>query len=378
MRNPMRSSFCWAALALLLLSPACRGKAPAAADSHEAGHEPGGRANDRPDARRLGGRRYPYREGGDCSFNRRVTAPGELEFNARRLAHLTARTPGRVERVLAVSGDRVGAGQVLAEVYSPDFMSLQAEYLQAAERARTLGGDCGRGPCRPGPSWTARASDSSWSGPAPPRSMASPRPGSRSRCWRSALPSPEPSSRPMSWRATTSSSAPTCSAWPIRRSLWASLHIREKDLASLQAGAGVELRTQAYPGEVFRGRLLLVGDVLDAETRTVTGRVEVANPAGRLKAGMYVEAALAGAGDRNGPGRARGGGPGRRGPVDRLRPDRGEELSSGARSRPASGFGGQVEILTGLVAGETVVTSGSFLLKSEMHKGGLEDEHGHS
>ena len=39
---------------------------------------------------------------------------------------------------------------------------------------------------------------------------------------------------------------------------------------------------------------------------------------------------------------------------------------------------GQVEIRRGLAAGETVVTSGSFLLKSEMRKGSLEDEHGHS
>jgi len=75
------------------------------------------------------------------AFNRRITAPGELAFNARRLSHLTARTPGRVERVLAVAGDRVRQGQVLAEAYSPDFMSLQAEYLQAAERAKRLAND---------------------------------------------------------------------------------------------------------------------------------------------------------------------------------------------------------------------------------------------
>lgn len=67
---------------------------------------------------------------------RRVTAAGELGFNARRLVHLTARTPGRVERVLVVRGDRVRDGQVLAEIYCPDYLTLQAEYLLAAERAR--------------------------------------------------------------------------------------------------------------------------------------------------------------------------------------------------------------------------------------------------
>src|SRR5512136_1341463 len=62
---------------------------------------------------------------------RKVTAAGELEWNARRLVNLTARTPGRLERVLAVKGDRVRQGQLLAEIYSPDFLSMQAEYIQA-------------------------------------------------------------------------------------------------------------------------------------------------------------------------------------------------------------------------------------------------------
>ena len=75
------------------------------------------------------------------AFRVRISAPGELEFNARRLLHLTARTPGRIERILAVSGDRVGLGQLLAEIYSPDYLSKQAEFLQAADRAGRSGDD---------------------------------------------------------------------------------------------------------------------------------------------------------------------------------------------------------------------------------------------
>jgi len=159
--------------------------------------------------------------------------------------------------------------------------------------------------------------------------------------------------------------------------LWASLHIREEDMASLQAGAGAELRTQAYPGEIFRGRLLLIGDVLDEKTRTVNGRVEVANPAGRLKAGMFVEAALEGSAVRTALAV----------PESAVQDDDGRpivfvltgerrfarrEIETGER------LGELVEVLHGLAAGETVATSGSFLLKSEMRKGSLEDEHGHS
>lgn len=80
---------------------------------------------------------------------RRVTAAGELEWNARRLVNLTARTPGRLERVLAVKGDRVRLGQLLAEIYSPDFLTMQAEYIQAAARAKRHAGDAAEeGPAR--------------------------------------------------------------------------------------------------------------------------------------------------------------------------------------------------------------------------------------
>ena len=72
---------------------------------------------------------------------RHIAASGELAFNARRLAHLSARVAGRMERVLAFKGDRVAQGQILAELYSPDYLALQAEFLQAAERVARLRGD---------------------------------------------------------------------------------------------------------------------------------------------------------------------------------------------------------------------------------------------
>jgi RND family efflux transporter MFP subunit len=155
-------------------------------------------------------------------------------------------------------------------------------------------------------------------------------------------------------------------------SLWAELRIFEKDLAGVRLGLDVALRTQAYPGEEFRGRLVLLGGVMDDKTRTVEGRVEIANPAGRLKPGMYIEAVLTAAQGRSalfipetalqehqnqtvvfvqtGPGKFT------------LR-----RVETGER---AAGF---VEIVKGLAEGERVAASGSFLLKSEMLKKSLGD-----
>jgi len=72
------------------------------------------------------------------------------------------------------------------------------------------------------------------------------------------------------------------------RALWVLLDVTERDLASVKAGDRLSLRTDAYPGRTFAGRLDLVGDALDPATRTVKARGRVDNPAGLLKAEMYV------------------------------------------------------------------------------------------
>jgi DNA-binding CsgD family transcriptional regulator len=73
-------------------------------------------------------------------LDRRIAASGEVEFNGRLLAHLTARAAGRIESISAFRGDRVVQGQALAEIYSQDYLALQAEVIQAAEREVRLRG----------------------------------------------------------------------------------------------------------------------------------------------------------------------------------------------------------------------------------------------
>jgi len=299
----------------------------------------------------------------------RFAAAGELEWNARRVVHLTARTPGRLERVAAVQGDRVREGQILAEIYSPDFLTLQAEYLQAAARAKRNAGDAAE--------------------EAPARAVLS---GARERLALLGLTAEEigaldaaASPRPLlAVRAPLSgtviaSGIVAGDAVELGTSLfrladpstlWACLHIREEDLGAVKTGSEVVLRTHAYPGEDFRGRLALVGDVVDAATRTVEGRVEVPNPGGRLKAGMYVDASA----------EAVDGKQALVVPEESVQDDEGRPIvfvKTGERTfsrrevKTGARFAGVVEILEGVAEGETVVTSGSFLLRSEMRKGAL-------
>ncbi|HSA96406.1 MAG TPA: efflux RND transporter periplasmic adaptor subunit [Acidobacteriota bacterium] len=298
---------------------------------------------------------------------RRISAAGEIEWNARRVVHLTARTPGRLERVLVVQGDRVRDGQLLAEIYSPDYLTLQAEYIQAAARAKRQAGN----PAEDGPARAVlagarerlsllgvdesefRAIDASGL-PLPLLHVHAPLGGTVLEC------------DVVAGDAVDLGTSLFRLADPS--TLWACLHIQEKDLAALKPGDEVRLRTQAYPGEDFPGRLALIGDVVDAATRTVEGRIEIANPGGRLKSGMYVEASIRPGGERRALAV----------PEESIQDDEGRSIvfvKTGERTftrRPVQlgeRFDGVVEVLAGIADGETVVTSGSFLLKSEIRKG---------
>ena len=72
--------------------------------------------------------------------------------------------------------------------------------------------------------------------------------------------------------------------------VWIQLDAYESDLAWLRYGQAVEFTTEAYPGEVFQGRVAFINPVLNETTRTVKVRVNVANEDGRLKPEMFVSA----------------------------------------------------------------------------------------
>ena len=202
----------------------------------EAAHEAEVAAGDHPDSRRHGRSRHPDHAGGDARLQAADHGPGRARVQRPPPGHLTARTPGRVERVLAVAGDRVRQGQVLAEIYSPDFMSLQAEYLQAAERAERFASD-------PSEAGTARAILESARERfilvgATRADVDALRPSaSPGRFCPSAPPSPARSLKP----AVVAGDHVELGASLFRLAdlsiLWAHLHIKEKDLAAIQTGS---------------------------------------------------------------------------------------------------------------------------------------------
>lgn len=82
--------------------------------------------------------------------------------------------------------------------------------------------------------------------------------------------------------------------------LWLILDVYEMDLPFLHYGQQVEFRADAWPGENFHGTVSYISPTLNARTRTIPVRVNLANPDGKLKPGMYVKATVRVVLDRHG------------------------------------------------------------------------------
>jgi len=74
--------------------------------------------------------------------------------------------------------------------------------------------------------------------------------------------------------------------------VWVYLDAYESDLAWIKYAQEIEFEAEAYPGEIFRGRISFIHPVLHEMTRTVKVRVNVDNVDGRLKPGMFVRARI--------------------------------------------------------------------------------------
>ena len=149
--------------------------------------------------------------------------------------------------------------------------------------------------------------------------------------------------------------------------VWVSLDLYEKDLARVHVGQEVEMRTDARPGELFRGRVAFIVPVIDEATRTAKVRLEFPNPKGALHAGQLVTARIV-ADPKQAVSEVLA--------VPRSAIEQVEgktvvfvQIGEGFERRNVmlgTSGGDRVEVRKGLTAGEIVAIDGAFLLKSEL------------
>lgn len=319
-----------------------------------------------------------------------VSVVGELHADQARYAEVGVPVAARVVRLHASPGQSVRAGQLLAEAQSADLGRARADYDAAAarltlaraalERKRALADRIvPRREVQEAEADLAAAQAELRAAGATLQALgASPGRGGDS----SRLPLVSPISGTVIERniAIGQMIAPEHVAFRVGdlSSLWLVAHAFERDAVRVAVGTPARITLAAYPGQTFTGRVTYVGRVVEAESRTMPVRVELANPQGLLRPGMsavaFLQVSTAGQDVVTVPVAA----------LQRVRdqwvvfvPKNAHtfEIRSVGRGRDLQG---EVEVLTGLQAGETVVVDGAFLLKAEAEKAeGGGDHHDH-
>jgi len=301
-----------------------------------------------------------------------LSLPARIALNERTTAHITARVTGRVEAVHRVAGERVRRGEVLLEVFSQEFLSMQAEFIQAEERfKRIAAGDPDQG--------TAKAIYES----------------ARKKLSNVGLTAEEieklaDQHTPLALLPVRSPLNGTLLQGEVRlgefvqigtefftvadlRRLWVIADVFEHDLPLVSEGLDGEVTVAPYPSERFHALLTTIYDIVDDKSRTVKTRFEVENRGAKLKPEMFATVVI----------NTRFGGKSLKVPSAAVMDTKGDAYVFVALNdttfeprRVKVGFETKTytEILEGLMTGEPVVSKGTFYLKSELAKSTFVEE----
>jgi Cu(I)/Ag(I) efflux system membrane fusion protein len=306
-------------------------------------------------AQSLGFRTVAVRRGELASS---LTATGTIDFNQRDVAIVQARSAGFVQRVYGrAPGDVVGAGAALADILVPEWGGAQAEFLavrrtgntaltQAARQRLMLLGM---------PSGTI-ASVERTGRPHNVVTISTPIGGVI---------------KTLDVRAgMTMTAGQTLAEVNGLGTVWLNAAVPEAIAGPLKPGQSVQATLAAFPGEAISGRVSAILPETQADSRTLTVRIELPNRGGRLRPGMFATVSFGGSAQpallvpsealiRTG-----------KRTLVMLALDKGRyrpaEVQTGRES------GDNTEILAGLSEGEKIVASGQFLIDSEASLSGMQ------
>jgi cobalt-zinc-cadmium efflux system membrane fusion protein len=319
-----------------------------------------------------------------------VNVVGELHADQARYAEVGVPVTARVVRLVASPGQHVRAGQVLAEARSVELGRARADHdaaqarvtvaRAALERKRALADRIvPRREVEEAEAGLAAAeAELRAAGAALQALGASPtRGGDASRL---ALVAPIAGTVIERGIALGQMIDPEHVAFRIGDlgNLWLVAHVFERDAVRVAVNAPARINLAAFPGQTFTGRVSYVGRQVEPESRTIPVRVDLANPQGLLRPGMsanaWLQVSTAGQPVVTVPVAA----------LQRVRDqwvvfvpksERTFEIRPVGRGRDLQG---EVEVLSGLQPGQTVVVDGAFLLKAEAEKAeGGGDHHDH-
>ncbi|MFC1479727.1 efflux RND transporter periplasmic adaptor subunit [Planctomycetota bacterium] len=216
-----------------------------------------------------------------------VRMTGKISFDETRLAYITARMDGRIDRMFVnYTGIPVKKGDHMVYFYSPALMTAQEELLQALKSARSN---------------SSGILNAEWKS-----TLEAAR--TKLKLWgitKKQIKEIEKKQKPQAYMTIYTSLGGIVIGKHVEEGayvktgtriytiadlsrVWVFLEAYESDLKWLKYGQPVEFTAEALPGEEFKGRISFIDPVLDGKTRTVKVRVVVDNGAGKLKPGMFV------------------------------------------------------------------------------------------
>ena len=328
-----------------------------------------------------------------------IETTGQVGYEEDRLAHVSPRIPGRLVQAPASLGDRVARGEVLAVLDSVELGQAKADYLvararegvtrEAYERERTLYEDRissqremleARAEYLEAQAERERAQETLRLYGVGDREISAMQAGDRSA---SLLPLRSPIAGTVVEKHATLGELATSeeSLFTIADlgHVWIWIDVFEQQLAGVHLGDDVAVRVGAFPNRTFAGEITYLAPQVATETRSVRARIDVDNTDGLLRPGMFASIKLV---DPHAAKTA----------MSVVVPDTAIQLREGEPLVfvPLGGGrfaarevelgrreGGWVEVVSGLAAGERVVTEGSFFLKSELAREELGGGHSH-
>lgn len=299
-------------------------------------------------------------------LTRTVRAVGTVQVDERRLFSVAPKFEGWIERLqVNTTGEPVRRGQPLMEVYSPDLVTAQQEYIIAVKGMESV-------------------KDGSPETQASMRQLVASA-LQRLRNWDISDEELQRLQKEGSARQTLTLRSPVAGVVlekPALKgmrfmpgevlyrisdlsSLWLLADVFEQDLALVQPAQAAKITVNAYPGKVFSGRVAFVYPTVTPETRTAKVRIELANPDGLLKPAMYASIELAAGQPKAKALTVPDSAVLDSGTRQVVLLQRGEGLFEPRAVKLGRYTDGYVEVLDGIQAGDNVVVSANFLIDSE-------------
>lgn len=302
------------------------------------------------------------------NLDKEITAYSYLDFAEQNRKTVSAKFNGRIEKLFVnKTGDYIKTNQPLFEIYSPDLVQVQNEYLTALSLSET-------------------AKNFSFLKAAK----------TKLQILGLTKQQIEELEKTREVKITLTYYSPTSGTVIEKKvqegdyvnegsviydvaelsTLWNVAEIYENDLSKIKLGNTAKLKLRAYPGEEFKGKVTFIYPVINEQTRTVKVRSEFSNYGGKLKPQMYGETifesgtskgilvpsdAIIFAGKRS---------------VVWVKVSKGKfearDVSVGSK------YGNKYHLLSGISEGEEIAATGGFLIDSESQlKSGMQSGHQH-